>query len=240
MPSVSAVDPLGNTYAANDTAAVTVLDPAISLVKTVSQTLVPAGATGDYTFLVTNVGHQPGRGRRRPGSSPCATSATGQPGLPPPVLVAKEGATRTTSWTGPPRDVELRCTGHDHQPTADLAAVDALGGSTVDAQDPGVRLRHRVRHPFHPAIEVEKSASPTHLNGPGEVTYTYQVRNTGDVPLAGVKSITDDTCSPVTYVSGTRTATTCSTHRTASSRTRSTRRGTSPARPRSTRTPPTP
>ena len=37
----------------------------------------------------------------------------------------------------------------------------------------------------------------------GEVTYAYEVRNTGDVPLDGVaERITDDTCSPVTYVSG--------------------------------------
>ena len=37
----------------------------------------------------------------------------------------------------------------------------------------------------------------------GDVTYTYEVRNTGDVPLADVKaSITDDKCAPVTYVSG--------------------------------------
>ena len=48
-----------------------------------------------------------------------------------------------------------------------------------------------------------KSANPTELVGGGEVTYTYEVRNTGDVPLAGVAdSITDDTCSPVTYVRG--------------------------------------
>ena len=39
--------------------------------------------------------------------------------------------------------------------------------------------------------------------GGGEVTYTYRVRNTGDVPLAGVaERIADDTCSPVEYVSG--------------------------------------
>ena len=35
------------------------------------------------------------------------------------------------------------------------------------------------------------------------MTYTYEVRNTGDVPLADVESrITDDTCAPLTYVSG--------------------------------------
>ncbi len=35
------------------------------------------------------------------------------------------------------------------------------------------------------------------------MTYTYRVRNTGDVPLANVEErIIDDTCSPVTYVKG--------------------------------------
>ena len=57
--------------------------------------------------------------------------------------------------------------------------------------------------PFHPGLKVEKSASPVRLTEPGEVTYTYRVTNTGDVPLAGVaEGITDDTCSPVEYVSG--------------------------------------
>jgi hypothetical protein len=53
---------------------------------------------------------------------------------------------------------------------------------------------------------VEESATPTRLdNGGGPVTYTYRVRNTGDVPLADVKDrISDDTCSPVRYVKGDR------------------------------------
>ncbi len=89
------------------------------------------------------------------------------------------------------------------KPTVDLAVVGALGGSTVNAKIPVSHFATAQVTPFHPGIEVEKSASPTHLNGPGKVTYTYHVRNTGDVPLAGVKEgITDDTCSPVTYVSG--------------------------------------
>ena len=56
---------------------------------------------------------------------------------------------------------------------------------------------------FRPSIDVSKAAVPTELPvGGGPVTYTYEVRNTGDVPLAGVAArIVDDTCSPVTYVS---------------------------------------
>ena len=35
------------------------------------------------------------------------------------------------------------------------------------------------------------------------MTYTYDVRNTGNVPLANVaERITDDTCSPLTFVRG--------------------------------------
>jgi hypothetical protein len=56
---------------------------------------------------------------------------------------------------------------------------------------------------FHPGIAVDKTADPTTIEGGGDVTYTYRVRNTGDVPLADVaERITDDTCSPVEYVSG--------------------------------------
>ena len=56
---------------------------------------------------------------------------------------------------------------------------------------------------FHPGIAVAKTADPTTLLGGGEVTYTYEVTNTGDVPLSGVaEGITDDTCTPVTFVSG--------------------------------------
>ena len=57
--SVVGIDPLGNAYAAADSATVRVIDPAIRLVKTVSQTLVPTGTAVTYGFAVTNVGRQP-------------------------------------------------------------------------------------------------------------------------------------------------------------------------------------
>lgn len=53
-----------------------------------------------------------------------------------------------------------------------------------------------------PAIHVSKSASPTTLPvGGGSVTYAYSVSNPGGVPLSSV-SVTDNRCSPVTYLSG--------------------------------------
>ena len=53
-----------------------------------------------------------------------------------------------------------------------------------------------------PGIHVEKTASVETLPPEGgSVTYTYVVTNTGNVPLSDV-SVSDDKCSPVTYVSG--------------------------------------
>jgi hypothetical protein len=53
-----------------------------------------------------------------------------------------------------------------------------------------------------PGIQVDKSASTGSLPASGgNVTYTYDVTNVGDVALASV-SVSDDKCSPVTYSSG--------------------------------------
>lgn len=51
-------------------------------------------------------------------------------------------------------------------------------------------------------IEVVKTADPSILSsGPGSVTFTYKVRNEGNVPLKNI-SVKDDKCSPVKYISG--------------------------------------
>ena len=56
---VSGVDELGNTYADFATADVKVIDPAIRLEKSVSDTMVPRGSEVTYEFRVTNVGTSP-------------------------------------------------------------------------------------------------------------------------------------------------------------------------------------
>ena len=56
--------------------------------------------------------------------------------------------------------------------------------------------------PVPPLIDVVKVASPLSLpTGPGPVTYTYTLRNIGTVPMSNVTAV-DDSCSPVTFVSG--------------------------------------
>jgi len=56
--------------------------------------------------------------------------------------------------------------------------------------------------PVPPLIDVVKVPAPLALPaGPGPVTYTYTVRNIGTVPMTNVTMV-DDTCNPVTLVSG--------------------------------------
>src|SRR5690606_12658666 len=57
---------------------------------------------------------------------------------------------------------------------------------------------------YEAGLAVEKTASPTELpEGGGEVTYTYAVTNTGNVPPADVAArMVDDRCAPVVYVEG--------------------------------------
>ena len=57
-------------------------------------------------------------------------------------------------------------------------------------------------NPLTPKIAITKVANPTHLGvGGGSVTYTYTVTNPGSAPLSNI-TVTDNKCSPVTYVSG--------------------------------------
>jgi hypothetical protein len=54
----------------------------------------------------------------------------------------------------------------------------------------------------YPKISIDKTASVDTLPaGGGDVTYTYVVTNSGQVPLTNV-TVTDDKCSPVAYLSG--------------------------------------
>jgi archaellum component FlaG (FlaF/FlaG flagellin family) len=203
--SVTGLDPLGNTYGDTASAEVRVIEPAIDLTKTVSESLVPAGTTVSYEFLVTNAGTSP-----IPADDVLADtalldlSAPNIPACDSPTLIAKEGGNQDQFLDRVPAETwRYGCDAPITEPTTNVAFVRAFGGTQFGLRLRVLDLDAAFVQPFHPGIEVEKSAEPKTLLGPGEVTYTYRVRNTGDVPLAGVKEgITDDTCSPVTYVRG--------------------------------------
>ena len=56
--------------------------------------------------------------------------------------------------------------------------------------------------PVPPLIDVVKVPSPLALPaGPGVVTYTYTLKNTGIVPVTDIKML-DDSCSPLVLISG--------------------------------------
>lgn len=203
--SVIVVDPLGNLYAAADTAEVRVIDPAIDLVKSVSQTLVPAGTTVTYGFAVTNVGQSAVAAddvladivlgdESAPDNPACRAPAFAGGDTDGDGMLARDPA---ETWT-------YTCTGVIDEPTLDVAGVVGIGGTMHGLRLPVSAASAQFVQPFHPGLEVVKTADPSEVPDPGgDVTYTYEARNTGDVPLAAVAdSIADDTCAPVAYVTG--------------------------------------
>ena len=233
---VFAVGPLGNLYVAEATATVRVFDPAIQLVKTARESLVPVGTPVTYDFVVTNAGTS-----SLPADDVLAQISlddVGAPSIPEcdsptPVDVDQNGndlLDKDETW-------RYECTATINADTVNLALVTGVGGTLFDPPLPvGVfDVSAAFVGVFNPAIEVTKAANPTSVLESGDVTYTYEVRNTGDVPLADVESrIVDDKCSPVTYLSGDLDEDGLSTRPTASSRTRPTRCGSSRA-PRGSR-----
>ena len=202
---VAAVDPLGNYYLDSASAEVRVISPAIDLVKTVSESLVPAGTEVTYGFDVTNVGTSP-----VPADDLLADVALVDVSDPPtpsclrPQLVSKDGGNQDDFLDRVPAETwRYECAAEITDPTTNVAAVEAFGGTQFDLRLLVFDIDAAFVQPFRPGIEVDKTVDPTEVEAGDEVTYTYRVRNTGDVPLSGVADrIDDDTCSPVNYVYG--------------------------------------
>lgn len=204
--SVRAVDPLGNAYVAQDSAEVEVVTADVDVVKSPDLLLVPAGTDVTYTFDVTNTGTNPDPALDALGEVEVADVAV--PALPDcvePTLVARLGGDQDALLERDPDETwRYRCTARTDDWTLDVAVVGAVGGLAVDQRLEVLAADVALVGVFRPAVTVAKSASAAELAAPGgDVTYTYRVRNTGDVPLADVADrITDDTCGPLRYASG--------------------------------------
>ncbi|MFB7893748.1 hypothetical protein ACFC1I_16230 [Microbacterium sp. NPDC056044] len=202
---VAGVDPLGNVYIATDTAEVVVLDPAIDLVKSVSDNLVLVGTEVTYSFEVTNVGQSPVAADDVLAEVVLGDIALpAQPSCATPTLVSKTGGNQDDLLDRDPPEVwTYQCASTISAPTTNLAGVAAIGGTTFGLRLPVFAFDTEYVQTFNPQIAVTKTADPTITTPGGAVTYTYEVRNPGDVPLVDVaERIADDTCAPVTYESG--------------------------------------
>ena len=200
---ILAAGPLGNTYGATAQASVRIFDPAINLKKSVSAALVPAGSTVTYTFEVTNAATVTDDGL--PSEVVLSNialldlSSPANPSCSSPTFVGGDTNGNGLLDLEPLEVWTYQCTGVINNITVDAAAVegtDIQGGLVADAAAATVT-------PFVTGINITKVADPTHLGvGGGPVTYSYEVTNTGNVPLANVSGrVTDDKCpnmQPVT------------------------------------------
>jgi uncharacterized repeat protein (TIGR01451 family)/LPXTG-motif cell wall-anchored protein len=183
---IEASDPSGEVVRDRDDADVAVFDSDIDLEKTSAPQLVPQGTNTTFTLTVTNPGPAPLSDITL--ADDTCTDITFVGGDTNGDDVLQVGETWTYTCSMPIGDVTVN--------TATVTGTDPGGGRPTDTGVAGAI-------PYNPSLDVVKTVEPFQVQPGGSVTYTYAVTNTGDVPLAGVRgSITDDKCSPVSYVSG--------------------------------------
>ena len=214
---VAGTDPAGTTVTATDTDDVDVFFPKIALTKLVDgqpQVTIPSGGDVTYTYAATNIGDTPlGTVTLTDDTAPCASPTPDPANTPPPLLPGQ-----TWNYSCPSPDVTANVintatvTGVPLNP-ANLnqpfpppnPVVTATDSAEVDVVDPGIDLT-KTADPEIVVLDETGAAQP--------VTYTYEATNNGDVPLNRPGAypdgpgptapgwIDDDTCTPVTYVSG--------------------------------------
>jgi uncharacterized repeat protein (TIGR01451 family) len=165
---VTGEDKLGGTVSDDDPALVDVINPAITIEKSVDRARVHAGDTLTYTLVVTNTGDtaltitaldDAVNGAPAVSLTGCEIIGT--------VLAAGASATceyTTTAGTG------------DLTNVATVVGEDELGKEVDDTDDAVVDV-------LNPAISIEKSVDEDLVHSGTVVTYTLVITNTGDAVL---------------------------------------------------------
>ena len=157
--------------------------PAIHIEKTASDTtLGVGGGSVTYTYVVTNAGNVP------------LTDVSVSDNKCSPVAFASgdtDGDHKldvSESWT-------FTCTATITEDTTNVGTATGHDGDTTvtDTDEETVTVEQPA---LAAAIHIEKTVAPLNLPaGGGDVTYTYVVSNTGDLPLTNV-AVTDDNGTP--------------------------------------------
>ena len=170
----------------SDDATVTFTDvkPQIAIDKSVDKGTIRVGDTVTYTYLVTNPGPEPLQNVTVTDDK-CSNVVFGSGDTDGDKLLDNGETWRYTCTTALSADTTntATATGSDDD------------GNTVSATDTAKVVV------IDPKIAIVKTASPTSANPGQALTYSYAVTNPGNDPLSNV-TVTDDKCSPVTFVSG--------------------------------------
>jgi uncharacterized repeat protein (TIGR01451 family) len=163
--------------------------PAISLTKVANPTTYSSvGQTITYTYTIKN---------------------TGNVQLPGPFTVSDNKVTTVTCAAGPlAPGASLTCSGTYAITQADLnngSVTNTATASTTYNNNPvnSNPAQATVTAVPAPAISLTKVASPTTYNTVGQtITYTYTIKNTGNVQLPGPFTVSDNKVPTVTCAAG--------------------------------------
>ena len=196
--TASGTPPTGAAVVATSSVTLSALPtPAITLQKSASISSFDTAMTPiTYSYLVTNTGNVTLDPVTVTDPMPNLSAVT----CPDDSLAPSGSETCTATYTTVQVDVDrgsVANTGTAHGTPPTGAEVTATSSVTIPAA-------------AVPAISILKSASPTSFSAPGtQITYTYQVTNTGNVTLSGVL-VTDpmpglspiDSCTSTTLAPG--------------------------------------
>jgi len=169
---------------AQDSETVNVINPSIEVLKSVDASVVTAGSTVNYTFVVNNIGDDPL-------SNISLTDWVGaNPGCTP---VYQSGDTNNDTILDTDESWTYTCTGvvinSDTTNVVTATGLDTLGNPVSDNDSEFVDV-------VDPQIAVVKTANPLVVLPGDLVQYSYLVSNPGDTPLADI-DMDDNTCSPI-------------------------------------------
>lgn len=188
--TVQGTAPDGETVTAQDPSHYFGATPAIEIVKSANQTLVPPETPVDYSFQVRNTGNVPL-------TNIIVTDDHCTPVNPVLAGGFNSGDTNGDNVLDLGETWAYSCTAVLTVDTTNIATVtgtDPLGDPVTDQDDATVDVRTS-------GIDLVKVASSTWISRGTTVVYTYTVTNIGDDPLRQV-ALVDNKCSPVTYIDG--------------------------------------
>ncbi|MDI9471229.1 MAG: InlB B-repeat-containing protein, partial [Bacillota bacterium] len=153
--------------------------PAVEITKVADPKTFTKPGTVTYTYTVTNTGNVTLTGLK------VIDDKLGEVELNKTILEPGDSATGTKTYNVSQADIDAG------------KAIKNVATVTADQELPETKADETITMVQTPAAEITKVADPKTFTKPGTVTYTYTVKNTGNVTLTGL-TVNDDKLGEVT------------------------------------------